>query len=303
MAKKNKEKYSAYGGQAVIEGIVMKSPDGKSALVCRRSDGELVVECSQGKPLQRRFLAFSWPVVRGVVAFFDALVGGMKILSRSAEIYGSDEEEELTDWQMALALALSLVLGVGLFMILPTLALRYLPLPSIDHPVLRNLGEGFLRIAFFVLYLYGVSQMKDIKRVFQYHGAEHKTIHCYEANEPLTVANVMKHSTLHPRCGTSFLFIVMIVSSLFFSLFGWPNLWLRIFYRLSLMPLVAGVSYEVLRLMGRLAGEYQFIDILIKPGLLMQKLTTAEPDAEQIEVAIKALQAVLPPKEEDPKDV
>lgn len=297
MAQETKKEYSAYGGQAVIEGIVMKSPQGKSALVCRRSDGELVYEISEAKPLQSRYKALSWPIIRGVVAFLDALIGGMQILSKSAEIYASGEEEELEDWQMALAVAFSLLLGTALFMVLPTLILRFLPLFKIEHPLVRNLSEGLIRIIFFVIYLYAVSRLEDIKRVFQYHGAEHKTIHCYENKEPLTVANVKKHSTLHPRCGTSFLFIVMIVSSLFFSLFGWPNLLLRVFYRLSLMPLVAGVSYEVLRLMGKLAGESKFLDILIKPGLLMQKLTTAEPDELQIEVAIEALKAVLPPEE------
>ena len=297
MAQETKKEYSAYGGQAVIEGIVMKSPQGKSALVCRRSDGELVYEISEATPLQSRYKALSWPIIRGVVAFLDALIGGMQILSKSAEIYASGEEEELEDWQMALAVAFSLLLGTALFMVLPTLILRFLPLFKIEHPLVRNLSEGLIRIIFFVIYLYAVSRLEDIKRVFQYHGAEHKTIHCYENKETLTVANVKKHSTLHPRCGTSFLFIVMIVSSLFFSLFGWPNLLLRVFYRLSLMPLVAGVSYEVLRLMGKLAGESKFLDILIKPGLLMQKLTTAEPDELQIEVAIEALKAVLPPEE------
>lgn len=298
MTEKQKKVYTAYGGQAVIEGVMMKGPDGKTAVVCRRSNGELVTDIRHSIPFSKKYPILGLPVLRGVVSFIDSMIGGIKILSYSAELYGAeDEEESLSDWQMLLAVALSLVLGVGLFMILPTVVLRFLPIQQITHPFLRNLLEGMVRILFFLTYLTAVSRMKDIRRVFEYHGAEHKTIYCYEAKEPLTVENVRKYSTLHPRCGTSFLFIVMVVSSLFFSLFGWPNLWLRVTYRLLLMPLVAGFSYEILRYMGKLAGENPVLDFLIRPGLWMQKLTTREPDDLQIEVAIKALEAVLPPEE------
>lgn len=298
MAKKQQKEYTAYGGQAVIEGVMMKAPDGTIAVVCRRSNGELVTELRHSIPLTKKYPILGIPVVRGVVAFLDSMISGIKILSYSAELYGADDEEAaLTDWQMLLAVFLSLILGIGLFMILPTVLLRFLPLNRIPNPFLKNLLEGFVRILFFLTYLAVVTNVKDIRRVFEYHGAEHKTIYCYEAKEPLTVENARKYSTLHPRCGTSFLFIVMVISSIFFSFFGWPNLWLRVLYRLLLMPLVAGFSYEILRFMGKLAGENSLLDFLILPGLWMQKLTTREPDDAQLEVAIEALKAVLPPEE------
>ena len=293
------KKYTAYGGQAVIEGVMMKGPEGQMAVACRRSNGEIVVKYEKRLPLTKKYAFLGLPILRGVVSFIDSLVSGVEVLNYSAELYGegADGEESLKDWQMILAVILALVLGVGLFMVLPTVVLRFLPLQQIQSSLLRNLLEGCIRILFFLAYVTAVSYVEDIRRVFQYHGAEHKTIHCYEAKEPLTVENVRKYSTLHPRCGTNFLFIVMVVASLFFSLFGWPNLFVRVLSRLLLMPLVAGISYEVLRYMGKHAGENRIVDFFTKPGLWLQKLTTREPDDSQMEVAIRALQGVLPPEE------
>ncbi|MCL2547690.1 MAG: DUF1385 domain-containing protein [Symbiobacteriaceae bacterium] len=286
-----------YGGQAVIEGVMMKSPAGKMAIACRLPSGEIVVEEMQGRSPASLPGVVRLPVFRGIYNFIEALTSGVAMINLSAKLsmQGEEEEETLSNAQMLLAVALAMLLSVGLFIILPTVLFRFLPLEVItgESTIARNLLESAIRLLLFTGYILLISQMKDIRRVFEYHGAEHKTIYCYEAGRELTPENAAGFKSLHPRCGTSFLLIVMVVSSLFFSLFGWPNLWVRILYRLGLLPLVAGVSYEILRLLGRFQGHNSLVDLLIWPGLQMQRLTTREPDTSQLEVAIVALQRVL----------
>ena len=285
----------SYGGQAVIEGVMMKAPDGHMALACRLPDGSITIEhIKRTGKYQSAF--YRLPLVRGVVSFVDSLFTGTEVIGLSAQLAarGEEEEEEITSWQMFLAVALAMVLGVGLFMVLPTVLLRLLPLDAWfgDFVLGKNLLESVVRMLIFLSYVVLISQMKDIRRVFEYHGAEHKTIHCYEAGLPLTPENAQQFSALHPRCGTSFLLIVMVISSVFFSFFGWPDLITRVVSRLLMLPLVAGFSYEILRWMGKYQGKSAIVDVLIWPGLQLQRLTTRQPDLTQLEVAIASLYAV-----------
>ena len=229
------------------------------------------------------------PILRGVVAFIEALVLGVRALTISANLAMPEEEEELTGWQLALTVGAALFLGVGLFFLLPTLLSRFFETTITSHKVLLNVLEGCLRLIIFLLYLFLVSRHQDIQRVFAYHGAEHKSIACFEAGEALTPENARKFTTIHPRCGTSFLLLVMTVSIVLFSFFGWPDPLQRIALRLALLPLVAGISYELIQL----AGKYRFFRYLTAPGLWLQRLTTREPDEAQLEVAIKSIEAVL----------
>jgi uncharacterized protein YqhQ len=253
------------------------------------------------------------PIIRGMVAFVDSLVTGMKTLTYSAEILekfdridGDDDdagveesrdEESSNGFGVAIvgAVILALVFTVGIFIILPTVVVNFAD-NFIESPTLLNLGEGVFRILLFVGYVLLISKMKDIQRVFQYHGAEHQTIHCFEGDLPLTPENAETYETLHPRCGTSFLMFVMIISLLLFSLLGWPNLLIRIASRLLLIPIIAGLSYELLRFAGR--SNNIVVEILSVPGLLLQKLTTRKPDRDQLEVAIAALKSVLVEEDE-----
>ena len=205
-----------------------------------------------------------------------------------------DEDEQLTDKEMAGTIIFALVLASILFIAIPTGAAKFFHFIT-DDPVFLNLMEGFLRLAIFLAYIGGISRMKDIRRVFQYHGAEHKTIHCYEAGLPLTVANVQRFSRLHPRCGTNFLLIVMLVSIFVYAFLGWPSLIERIVSRILLLPVVAGISYELIRFAGRTTNPVALK--LIKPGLWLQYLTTRPPQDDMVEVAIESLKAVLPAEE------
>ena len=218
----------------------------------------------------------------------------MKSLSYSAQAAG-EEDEQLTNTQMALTMAVSVVLAIVFFLAIPTYAAKFIPGVA-DSAVRLNVVEGVLRLAIFLLYIWGISLTSDIRRVFEYHGAEHKTIWTYESGEELTVENVKRHSRLHPRCGTNFLLIVMVVSIFVFAFLGWPNLIERIASRVLLMPVVAGISYEMIRLAGR--TQNPVIQALFRPGLWLQYLTTREPYADQIEVAIEALNAAKPADEE-----
>ena len=217
----------------------------------------------------------------------------MKSLSYSAKMAG-EEDEQLTDKEMAGTIVFALVLASILFIAIPTGAAKLFHVITAD-PVFLNLMEGFLRLIIFLAYIWGISRMKDIRRVFQYHGAEHKTIHCYEAGLPLTVANVQQFSRLHPRCGTNFLLIVMLVSIFVFAFLGWPSLAERIASRILLLPVVAGISYEIIRLAGR--SDNKIIQTAIKPGLWLQYLTTRPPADDMVEVAIESVKAVLPKEE------
>ncbi len=277
------------GGQAVIEGVMMRGP-GIIATAVREPSGEILVKTEPFIPISNRYPILKKPMLRGVVALVESLVQGLKALSFSAQAAG-EEGEELSNKEIALTMLFSLGLAILLFVIIPTYAAKYIH-SAVTDPRLLNLMEGVLRFAIFIAYIVAISKMKDIHRVFEYHGAEHKTIHAYEAGVPLDVEHVRTYSTLHPRCGTNFLLIVMIVSIIMFAFLGWPELWVRIVSRILLMPVVAGIAYEIIRFAGN--SEAAWVQFAIAPGLLLQKLTTREPSDDQIEVAIKALEAARP---------
>lgn len=281
------------GGQAVIEGVMMR---GKThvAVAVRQPDGEISVDVRPVKSISDRYPILKKPFLRGVVSLVESLVMGMKALAYSAQVSG-DEDEKLDSKEMALTIAVSAGLAILLFIVIPTWSMRFLTGITQDHMAL-NLAEGVLRMAIFLAYIAAISSMNDIQRVFQYHGAEHKTIYTYEAGLPLKVENVRPFSTLHPRCGTNFLMIVMLISMFIFTFLGWPSLWERIASRIILMPVIAGVSYELIRYAGA-HTDNPLVRIAITPGLLLQKLTTRQPDDSQIEVAIASLKAVVPPED------
>ena len=261
------------------------------AVAVRKADGTIDVDVHPVNSIQDRHPILKKPLIRGVVVLIESLIMGMKALSYSAQVSG-DEDEEMDDKDMALTIVVSVLLAVGLFIAIPTWSVRFLQHWT-TNAVTLNLAEGVLRMAIFLAYIAAISSMKDIQRVFQYHGAEHKTIFTYEAGLPLTVENVRKFPRLHPRCGTNFLMIVMCISIFIFAFLGWPNLLERILSRVILMPVVAGVSYEIIRFAGR-HNDNPWVQKLILPGLLLQKLTTREPADEMIEVAIASVKAVVP---------
>lgn len=281
------------GGQAVIEGVMMR---GKThvAVAVRQPNGEISVDVRPVNSISDRYPILKKPFLRGVVSLVESLVMGMKALAYSAQVSG-DEDEKLDSKEMALTIAVSAGLAILLFIVIPTWSMRFLTGITQDHMAL-NLAEGVLRMAIFLAYIAAISSMNDIQRVFQYHGAEHKTIYTYEAGLPLKVENVRPFSTLHPRCGTNFLMIVMLISMFIFTFLGWPSLLERIASRIILMPVIAGVSYELIRYAGA-HTDNTLVRIAITPGLLLQKLTTRQPDDSQIEVAIASLKAVVPPED------
>ena len=277
------------GGQAVIEGVMMRGP-GVTATAVREPAGTIVVQKEPTKSIADTYPILKKPFLRGCVALYESLVIGMKALSFSAKAAG-DEEEEMSNSEIAITMVISTIFAIAVFLALPTFIVKFIPGVQDNHVVL-NLIEGVIRLVLFLLYIWGIGLTKDIQRVFQYHGAEHKTIHTYELDLPLTVENVRKQSRLHARCGTNFLLIVMVVSIFVFAFLGWPNLLERILSRVLLMPVVAGIAYEVIHLAGR--SEHSFVKALIKPGLVLQYMTTREPEDDQIEVAIRALEEVRP---------
>ena len=296
------------GGQAVMEGIMMRGLE-RTAVAVRLPDGRIHMKTQPNKKMGK------WtkiPIVRGVVSFVTSLVQGTGILMYSADVleanWPEEEQEEtgkLETWMnekfgekgtwnimIYLSVILALAMTIGMFILLPTVVANFLK-PLIDSDFVFNLVEGVMRIVIFVVYIALISQMKDIKTVFQYHGAEHKTIHCFENNLELTPQNAQQFYTLHPRCGTSFLLFVMVISFVLHLFLGWPNLALRIVSRLLLVPVVAGLSYELLKWAGR--SDNWLVKILSLPGLYLQKLTTKEPSDDQLEVAIAATKAVMVP--------
>ena len=313
MAEQNQTKpkfRTSIGGQALIEGILMRGPE-KQAIVVRSKEG-LVEKVEELKLIRDRYPILGLPVLRGAVTFVDSMVRGVKALMYSADFFPEEEgepskldlwlekklgSEKLQKLVVALAVVLSLGLTIGLFMILPTflagLLGRFIP-----NVVVHNLVESVIKLMIFFGYLLLCSKQKDIQRVFQYHGAEHKTIFCYEAGLPLTVENVRIQPRHHPRCGTSFLFVVIFVSILVSSVvFGiWPitNVWLRTLAHLILLPLVVGITYEFNRWVGRHVQDSRLAKILTAPGMWMQNFTTNEPDDSMIECAIRSLELVLP---------
>lgn len=281
-----------YGGQAVIEGVMMRGRK-NLAIAVRTSPDEIVLETRALSSVMERVPFLKWPVIRGFVALIESLTVGVSSLAFSANLVveSEGEGETISPWEMTLSVAVALVLGIGLFFLLPAV-LAHLLDGYVQRPAAQNLVEGFFRIGIFLAYVWGISFIKDIKRVFQYHGAEHKVIHTYEANQELTVENARRFSTLHPRCGTSFLLVVMVVSIFIFTLLGEQSLWMRLLSRVILLPLVAGISYEFIKLAGKYP-QNRVMRMLSTPGLLLQKLTTGEPDDSQLEVAIRALKGVL----------
>lgn len=280
------------GGQAVIEGVMMRGPK-EIATAVRTPSGEIVVRKEPVHSIADKYPVLKKPFLRGTIALGESLVYGMKSLSYSAQAAG-EEEEQLSNSQMAMTMAFSVAMAVILFLAIPTFGAKFIPGVA-DDPVRLNMVEGVLRLVIFLAYIWSISLTKDIRRVFEYHGAEHKTIWAYEKGFPLTVDNVKKQSRLHPRCGTNFLLIVMVVSIFVFAFLGWPSIVERILSRILLMPVVAGISYEIIRLAGR--TDNCVVQTIVKPGLWLQYLTTREPHADQIEVAIKALEAAKPADE------
>jgi len=304
---------TSIGGQALIEGLMMMGPN-NIAIAVRKPDGEIIVE---KRPLPKRSKFSKLPLIRGVVGLFKQMVVGIQALMFSAEFVDLEVEEDekkepskvdqffekflgkvfgnkLQDALIYISVVISLLFSVGLFILLPNFIAGLLPLnrESSLGVMLYNLVEGIVKIILFFSYIVLISKLNDIKRVWQYHGAEHKTIHCYENGEELTVENIQKYSTKHPRCGTSFLFTVMVVSILVFSFAGWyEEAWKNMIIRLLLLPVVAGISYEVIKFAGK--SQSKIVQILNVPGLMFQNYTTKEPDDSMVEVAIEAMKGVL----------
>lgn len=271
---------------------MMKGPT-RIATAVREPSGNIAVRVEPVHSLGDRFPLLKKPLLRGVIALGEALVYGIRALSFSAQAAG-EEGEELSSKEIALTMLAAFGLAVLLFVILPTYATKFIQ-SVVSEPYLLNLFEGVLRLTIFFTYVGVISSLSDIRRVFQYHGAEHKTIYAYEAGIPLEIESIRKYSRLHPRCGTNFLLIVMVVSIFMFAFLGWPDLWLRILSRVVLLPLVAGISYEIIRFAG--SCDNPLVAMLMKPGLWLQYMTTREPSDDQIEVAVRALEAVRPEEE------
>ena len=308
--KKRKDFRTSIGGQALIEGIMMRGPK-KQAIVIRTKDGFVTKE-EELKLLKDKYPIVGFVFIRGVINFIGSITIGMRAMMFSADHMPLDDEEadeqekqsKFDKWLekrlgsakaekvlITIAVVLGVALSIGLFILLPTFLAGFFS-GYIENRILRNLLEGALRITIFLSYMWLATKLNDIKRVWAYHGAEHKAIYCYEKGLPLTVDNVKMQSRLHPRCGTSFMFIVMLVSILVFSFTSWNNVWIRFALRLLLLPVVVAISYELIKF----AGRYDNIltKVISAPGKAMQRLTTREPDDEMIETAIEALRLVIP---------
>ena len=300
---RRKSRYSGIGGQAVLEGVMMKNKE-KYAVAVRKPDGEIEVEVETYQGLVHGSRIKELPFIRGIFNFLDSLILGTRALNYSASFYEEEDGKE-TKFDKAMdkmsggngekllsgiVTVISVVLAVGIFIVLPYF------ISSLFESFIRNRSlmaiiEGVIRIALFLLYVWGISAMKDIRRLYQYHGAEHKCINCIEKGRPLTVHNVMRSSRLHKRCGTSFIFFVMLVSIVLFFFIQVDNVAEKVILRVLLMPVVAGISYEIIRLAGR--TDNVFIKILSAPGMWIQRMTTKEPDESMAEVAIASVEAVF----------
>ena len=303
MAKKKQTHYSGIGGQAVLEGVMMKNRD-KYAVAVRKPNGEIDVEVEEYKGVcgDKKFAKL--PFIRGVFAFIDSLILGMKVTTYSASFYEEEDEKpsktegklekllgnKADDIMMTFTVILSVIIAVALFMLLP-LFLSDLLGKYIRNASVIAIIEGLIRILIFIAYIAGISLMKDIKRLYMYHGAEHKCINCIEKGRPLTVKDVKRSSRQHKRCGTSFLLFVVLVSVIVFFFIRVDNMALKLILRIALVPVIAGISYEIIRLAGR--SDNILVRIISAPGLWMQKLTTKEPDEDMIEVAIASVEAVF----------
>ena len=303
---------SNVGGEALIEGVMMRSSN-FMAMSVRKSDGEIYTETKPYVAATKRKKLLGLPFIRGAVSMIESMIVGVKVLLDSAEYVDlTDEDEKESKFDLWLqkklgenyvsyllygSVVLALIFGIGLFMLLPNfLADVFCDLINVNTDTgagsfSANLIEGVLRISIFLLYVFLVSKNKEIKRVFQYHGSEHKTIYAYENQEELTVENVRQHTTLHPRCGTTFLFVVILISIIIFAFTGWHNKLVNLVIRLALLPVVAGISYEIFKLAAR--SNNKLVRLISMPGLMLQKITTQEPDDSMIEVAIASLKAVV----------
>ncbi|MBQ7934689.1 MAG: DUF1385 domain-containing protein [Lachnospiraceae bacterium] len=303
MARKKCKRYSGIGGQAVLEGIMMRNQD-KYAVAVRRTDGEIDVEVETHKELLAGSVLKKLPFIRGIFQFIDSLTLGMRSLNHSTAFYEEEDAQE-TKFDKALdklsggngeklmttiVTVISLVLAIGIFIVLPYYVASLFD-GFVRNRSLMAIIEGVLRITIFVFYVWAISWMKDIRRLYQYHGAEHKCINCIEKGRPLTVRNAMRSSRLHKRCGTSFMFFVLFVSIVLFFFIRVENPFYRVLIRVALMPVVAGISYEIIRLAGR--TDNILVRMLSAPGMMIQRMTTKEPDETMVEVGIAAVEAVF----------
>lgn len=307
MARRRRSHYSGIGGQAVLEGVMMKNKE-KYAVAVRKPNGEIEVSLEHFKGAMHGSRVRELPFIRGVFNFVESMILGTKVLNYSASFYeDEDGKESRTEQELEVAAdkfsgghgerlmtvlvtLLSIVLAVGIFIVLPYFLSALLD-DYVRNRSLLAILEGVIRIVIFLLYVWGISWMSDIKRLYRYHGAEHKCINCLEHGRPLTVHNVMRASRLHKRCGTSFIFFVLIVSIVLFFFIRVDNVFLKVFLRILLMPVVAGISYEIIRLAGR--SDNVLVRILSAPGMLIQRITTSEPDESMAEVAIASVEAVF----------
>jgi uncharacterized protein YqhQ len=300
----NHDEKHLVGGQAVIEGVMMKSPNYYSVAV-RKSNGEIITKTESCPSITNKYPILKKRFLRGIIILFETMMLGIATLSFSADVYAEDiegedkkhkhhEEKKGIGLETLLTLLTSVALGIVLFVLLPLWITNMFKSiwPPFSHSFVFNIFDGLLRLIIFLLYVIGISFLKDIRRVFEYHGAEHKTVYAHEHGEELTIENVKKYSTLHPRCGTNFIFVVIILGIFVISLIPVQGFIYKFLVRILVLPLLASVSYEIIRWLGRHQGN-SIADFFMKPGLLLQKLTTQEPDDKQIEVAIVALKEVL----------
>ncbi|MHB0911886.1 MAG: DUF1385 domain-containing protein [Armatimonadota bacterium] len=320
MGKGNVQHHAPYGGQAVIEGVMMRSPR-YFAVACRRPDNTIVVQQEDVESYLGRWRFLNKPFLRGTLALIDSMMMGIKALTFSANVAMEEEQKasavndfnvvqipggvasekkssSINDIAVSATMVLGLAMGVGIFVVLPNVFADLLK-RSVENGILMNLLEGAFRIVLFVGYIAVISCLKDIRRVFEYHGAEHKVINTFEAGLPLTEESFKKYGTIHPRCGTSFIMIVLALSIILFSFLGWSEVWYeRILSRMVLLPVIAGIGYEAIRLAGRFKNS-AILNAVLAPGLWLQRLTTREPSDDQIEVALRALEAVLDKENEN----
>lgn len=297
------EKKTTVGGQAVIEGVMMRGTKGLATAV-RLPNGSIEVKKESSESLTKKNKFFGFPIIRGFISLIESLIIGIKSLEYSASFFEDDEEESESKFDkwfekvfkekgnsvlMGISLVLSLAFSTLLFFILPTALTSLVKKTITSNVVVLNIIEGIIRVIIFISYIFIVGKLEDIKRVYQYHGAEHKTIFCYESGIDLTPENAKKFGRLHPRCGTNFLFLVMVISIIIFSFTGWQSIGQRVISRVLLLPVVSGVTYEVIKWLGK--SDSKISKIIAWPGLLLQKITTQEPDESMLEVAITSLKA------------
>ncbi|MGV8056821.1 MAG: DUF1385 domain-containing protein [Smithellaceae bacterium] len=277
------------GGQALIEGVMMRHGN-KIAAAVRRPDKEIVFQEQEHVPLTKRYKLLGLMFIRGTITLFEMMFIGIKCLMFSAEVALSEEERKPKSWEMTLSFIISFAVAIFFFVVVPAFFFTQMK-PFVSNLILLNILEGCIRLGIFICFLSSTLFMEDMRRVYMYHGAEHKTVFAWENGQDLTVENIKNYSTRHPRCGTSFILFVMIVSIIVFSLLGRPDFLHRVLYKIILLPVVSGISYEAIRFTGK-HRHWQWVQALSWPGLMLQKITTREPSDDQIEVAIAAMKKV-----------